>query len=103
MSFKQLVESENKIKKVDFKKFAKEEYERLSKNTFEGISRGSIILTNKHKSFFAGLIRMKGRRDSGECFVNHGERYLCYGLSISADLKVNIHPIKKFFNGKYDI
>lgn len=101
MSFMDYVKKEHK--KISFKEFAKKEYERLEKDNFPPFKRASIVLTNNHTSFFAKLIRWKGKKDSGKCFVNHGERYVCCGLSISADAKVNIHPIKKFFTGNYDI
>lgn len=88
---------------MNFKRLATKEYQRLIKCDFGPFSRGDIVLTNCHDSIFAKLIRLKGRVDSNDCKVNHAELYIGSGTNISAELTINIHPIKKFFKGKHDV
>lgn len=88
---------------MSFKKIAKREYQELVDSNYGGLVRGDIVLTNCHSSLIAKAIRLKGRKDSGECHVNHAELYIGSGLDIAAELTINIHPIKKFFSGKHDI
>lgn len=88
---------------MTFKKEAKFKYKKLSETRFAPLLRGDIVLTNHHSSLLAKAIRLKGRKDSGECKVNHAELYIGSGLSIAAELTINIHPIKKFFTGKHDV
>ena len=78
-------------------------YKNLSKNNFPLFLRGDIILTNNHKSWFARLIRFAGRLRGSDPRVNHAEMYLANGKSFSADVKMCIHGIKRYFKGKHDI
>jgi hypothetical protein len=78
-------------------------YKSLSKNDFPLFLRGDIILTNNRRSWFAKLIRFAGRLRGGDPTVNHAEMYLASGRAFSADVKMCIHDIERYFKGNHDI